>query len=517
MGAFLVSGGACEPPAVRMKGIVKLYPDGTLALRGVDFEACPGEIHALLGENGAGKTTLMRILYGEIQPTRGVIEVFGRRVRFRSPRDALRNGVAMVYQHLSLVPGLTVFENIYLALSAVRGMGWSEARRVAEKVAEELGFEIPLDSTVDELPLGLRQRVEIVKALSLGARILILDEPTSVLTPLEAKQLFRVVRRLRERGVTVILITHRLGEVFEAADRVTVLRRGMVAGRARVGEVDARTLARMMVGEEPPPAMPRRRSRPGKVVLSVKDVWVRGEGGGWAVRGVSLDVREGEVLGIAGVQGNGQRELVEAIAGLRPVERGRIMFGGRDVAGLTPGERYRLGMALVLDDRSVGLVLEESVVFNSILSFYRFFAKFAGMLMDWARARSYAVKLVKEFSIVTPSIDTPVKFLSGGNQQKLMIGREVARKPKLLLVMEPTHGLDVAATRYVRSLILRLRDEGVAVLLVSSDLDEVLELSDRVAVMYRGRIVAVKPPDQYTMEELGMLMGGAVEEAAATG
>ncbi len=507
----------CDPPAVEMRGIVKLYPDGTLALRGVDFTACQGEVHALLGENGAGKTTLMRILYGEIRPTRGEVRVFGERVAFSSPRDALRKGIAMVYQHFSLVPGLTVLENIALAFAAVRGrVGMAEVRAAVEAVMERTGLRVPLDEDVDALPVGVKQRVELVKALALGARVLVLDEPTSVLTPLEARQLFKTLRALRDAGVTVILITHKLREVMEVADRVTVLRRGKVVGTARVGEVDERALARMMVGEEVLTALRPRRSRgPGRPLLVVRDLWVRGPHGGWAVRGVSLEVREREILGIAGVQGNGQRELAEAIAGVRPAERGSVVLDGVDVTGLPPSERYRLGLAYVADDRSVGLVLEESVTFNSVLTSLRRFVRRLGLL-DWASARGFAARVVREFGVATPSLSTPVKYLSGGNQQRLMIGRDVARSPRVLVVAEPTHGLDVAATRYVRELLLELRDQGCAILLISSDLEEVMQLSDRVAVMHGGRILSVRRPEEYTVEELGMLMGG-VEVARPRG
>jgi simple sugar transport system ATP-binding protein len=511
----VMSVASCNPPAVEMRSIVKLYPDGTLALRGVDFTACSGEIHALLGENGAGKTTLMRILYGEIRPTRGTIRVFGRKVNFRNPRDAIRAGIAMVYQHFSLVPGFTVFENIFLALRAVRRMSAAEARAIVGKVVREVGLELPLDDYVDELPVGVKQRVELVKALALGARILILDEPTSVLTPLEVRQLFQILRRLKSMGVTVILITHKLREVMEVADRVTVLRRGVVAGVAKVSEVDERKLARMMIGEDVIPAVSRGKLRRHELrpLLVVDNLWVRGRHGRWAVRGVSFVLHEGEILGIAGVQGNGQRELAEAIAGIRPIDRGRIVLAGIDVTNLPPAERYKLGLAYVIDERDVGLVLDESVAFNSVLTWFRRFATGVLGRLSWRLIKSFALKVVREFDIVAPSISAPVRYLSGGNQQKLMIGRDVARGPRVLIVAEPTHGLDVAATRYVRELLLKLRDEGRAILLISSDLEEVMQLSDRVAVMHAGRILDVRRPEDYTIEELGLLMGGVVEAA----
>ncbi len=500
----------CDKPAVEMKSIVKVYPDGTLALRGVDLTVCVGEVHALLGENGAGKTTLMRILYGEIRPTRGEVRVFGRQVRFRGPWDALKAGIAMVYQHFSLVPGLTVFENIYLALSAVTDIDRREARQLVERVSGSLGLPLPLDTPIDELPVGVKQRVEIVKALALGAKILVLDEPTSVLSPIETQQLFSIIRRLKSMGKTIIFITHKLREVMEIADHVTVLRRGTVVGSFPVKSVTEAELAKLMVGEVRVTTTYEKRSvGERRVLLALEDVWVRGAHG-WAVKGVTLRVHSSEILGIAGVQGNGQKELAEAIAGLREVKRGRIVVNGVDVTGLPTYERYRLGLAYVVDDRSLGLVLDESVTFNAILTRFRDFARTVLRRISWKDARDYAEHVVEEFDIKTPSLGTPVRYLSGGNQQKLMIGRDVARGPQVLVVAEPTHGLDVAATRYVRRLLVELRNSGRAILLISSDLDEIMELSDRVAVIHDGRIVSVKPATDYTAEELGMLMGGAV-------
>ncbi|WP_048192416.1 ABC transporter ATP-binding protein [Pyrolobus fumarii] len=491
-----------------MLGIVKVYPDGTVALRGVDFRARPGEIHALLGENGAGKTTLMRILYGEIRPTRGEIRVFGEKVSFRSPRDALKRGIAMVYQHFSLVPTFTAFENIYMAVGSISRVSRRELRIEVEELMRELGLKVPLDEVVEKLPVGIQQRVELLKALALKAKILILDEPTSVLSPAEAEGLFRLLKRLRDEGHTVIYITHKLREVHELADTVTVMRRGkVVASSLDARSVDEATLARLMVGEEiVTQAYPLSR-RVGPPVLVIRDLWVRGDRGEWRVRGVSLEVRRGEILGIAGVQGSGQNELAEAIVGLRKPEKGTILLDGVDITRLSVEDRYRLGIAYIIDSRSVGLVQDMSVVDNSILTWlWRFVRR--GMI-DYSEAASHAKRIVEKYNVVTPSLWSRVRYLSGGNQQKLLVGREAEKQPKLLIAAEPTHGLDVRAARFVRETLVKLRDEGIAVLLISSDLDEVLSVSDRIAVMHEGRIIAVEPRNEMSREKIGLLMGGA--------
>jgi len=495
--------------AVEMRGIVKVYPDGVVALRGVDLVVRRGEIHGVLGENGAGKTTLMRILYGEIRPTRGKILVFGEEVSFRSPLDAIRRGIAMVYQHFALIPTLTVLENLFIAVSAIRKTSITQVRRQAEELSKRLGMEIPLDAVVEDLPIGVQQRVEILKALLLGAKILILDEPTSVLTPIEVEPLFNMLRKLREEGVTVIFITHKLREVKTLANRITILRKGRVVGAVDADRVSEAELAKMMVGREVFLKIGKTYREPGPTLLRIEDLWVRDDRGLYAVRGVSLEVRAGEIVGIAGVQGNGQRELAEAIAGMRRAEKGRILLADRDVTELPPIERYRMGLAYIPDSRAVGLIYEMNVAENSILTSLHSFSRSGMLVLDGVE--SFAKRVVEAFEIVTPSIFTRVRYLSGGNQQKLMIGRDVARAPQILIVCEPTHGLDVNATEYVRKLLISLRDEGKAILLISSDLEEVLSLSDRIAVMYSGRIVAIGKPQDFTAEQLGLLMGGAIE------
>ncbi len=504
--------GTGPEPVVSMEGIVKVYRDGTVALRGVDFSVLPGEIHGLLGENGAGKTTLMRILYGELRPTSGRVLVGGREASPRGPWEALESGIGMVHQHFTLIPVFTVMENLSMVIpgGSLSRIGDPAVREKAEEIMGELGLPVPLDARVEDLPVGIRQRVEILKALMRDVRVLILDEPTSVLTPLEVRELFSLLGRLRERGVTVIFISHKLREVMGITDRVTVLRRGRVVGTVRTGDVTESDLARMMVGREVEMEIERRPPSPGGVLLSVEGLWVRGEEGGWAVRGVDLEVRSGEVLGVAGVAGNGQRELVEAITGLRRADRGRVLIAGREMTNSPPRELYRAGLAHVPEDRQgVGLIMDFSVAENSVLGIHDG-PPFSGRwVMRWDTVRERAAEIVRRFSVVVPGLDAPARHLSGGNQQKLIVGREIMKGGKVIVADQPTHGLDVAATEYIRRLLLEERDRGAAVLLVSTDLDEILQISDRVVVMYEGRIVGGGRPEELTEERLGLLMGGA--------
>jgi len=490
---------------IEMKNIVKIYPDGTLALNGVDFEAKRGEIHGLLGENGAGKTTLMRILSGLIKPTRGEIYVMGRRVHFKSSYEALKHGIGMVHQHLALVPTFTVLENIFLGLPRRE---WSVERVV--KLMEETGLKVPLEAVVEDLPLGLRQRVEILKMLYRNVNVLILDEPTTNLTPIETKELFKTLRILKQQGKTIIFITHKLKEALEITDRITVLRRGRVVGVVETSKATPEMLARMMVGREVLFRIEKKPARIGEPLLVVEDLWVRSDLGGWAVKGVSFTVHAGEIFGIAGVEGNGQTELVEAITGLRRVERGRVLLMGVDITNKDPSQLYRVGLAHIPEDRhKLGLVLDMNVAENSILGVQRN-GSFTGRLlsMKWRSVFSHAGKIVSEFEVLTPGLKAPVKSLSGGNQQRLVVGREITKLPRVIVAAQPTRGLDIAATEYIRKLLIKLRDEGRAVLLVSADLDEVLDLSDRVAVMYEGEFMGVAKPEELTEEQIGLMMGG---------
>ena len=494
--------------AVEMLNISKIYPDGVVALRDVNLTVYEGEIHGLLGENGAGKTTLMRILYGEIKPTKGEIRLFGRKVSFHGPWDAIRHGIGMVYQHFTLVPTFTVLENLHLSFTSVeKKMSESMIRRNAEKLMKEIGFEVPLDAIVEDLPIGVQQRAEILKILLRKAKILILDEPTSVLTPIETRELFKTLKKLKEKGITIIFITHKLREVKEITDRVTVLRKGRLVGTVETANVSEIDLARMMVGREVFLKISKKPAKVGRKVLETVNLWVKDDRGLDAVRGVSLDLYEGEILGIAGVQGNGQKELVEAIAGIRPIIKGRIIVDNVDVTNKSTVERYRLGLAYVPDSRLVGLVFDMSLVENTTLTnLHKVLTKTKRIL--WDKASEIAVKVVKELDIIAPSLGAPVKYLSGGNQQKVMVGREIVREPKIFIVAEPTHGLDVGATEFIRKTLISLRDKDKAILLVSTDLDEIMQLSDRIAVMYEGKIVAIGKAEEFSVERLGLLMGG---------
>jgi len=494
--------------AVEMLNISKIYPDGVVALRNVNLTVYEGEIHGLLGENGAGKTTLMRILYGEIKPTKGEIRLFGRKVSFHGPWDAIGHGIGMVYQHFTLVPTFTVLENLHLSFTSVeKKISENMIRRKAEKLMKEIGFEVPLDVIVEDLPIGVQQRAEILKILLRKAKILILDEPTSVLTPIETRELFKTLKKLKEKGITIIFITHKLREVKEITDRVTVLRKGRLVGTVETAKVSEVDLARMMVGREVFLKISKKPAKVGRKVLEAVNLWVKDDRGLDAVRGVSLDLYEGEILGIAGVQGNGQKELIEAIAGIRPVIKGRIIVDNVDVTNRPTVERYRLGLAYVPDSRLVGLVFDMSLVENTILTnLHKVLTKTKRIL--WDKASEIAVKVVKELDVIAPSLSAPVKYLSGGNQQKVMVGREIVREPKIFIVAEPTHGLDVGATEFIRKTLISLRDKGKAVLLVSTDLDEIMQLSDRIAVMYEGKIVAIGKAEEFSIERLGLLMGG---------
>ncbi|HDM27045.1 MAG TPA: ATP-binding cassette domain-containing protein, partial [Candidatus Bathyarchaeota archaeon] len=355
-------------PAVEMRGITKVYPDGVVALRDVDFTVRKGEVHGLLGENGAGKTTLMRILYGEIEPSRGEIWIFGRRVKFRGPWDAIRQGVYMVYQQFSLVPAFTVLENLILASSSMGRAKLQDVRRKAEKIEREIGLEVPLNARVEELSVGVQQKAEILKALMSEAKILVLDEPTSVLTPIEVRELMKLLSRLREMGITIIFITHKLREAKEITDRITVLRRGRVVKVVETRDVSQEELAKMMVGREITFDITKKAAKVGAPLLVVKDLWVRDDRGLMAVKGVSFELRAGEILSIVGVAGNGQRELVEAIVGIRPVEKGEVVFSGESITQMPPSEVYRRGLVYIPDSRAVGLILDFNVTDNSILT-----------------------------------------------------------------------------------------------------------------------------------------------------
>ncbi|MBC7095230.1 ABC transporter ATP-binding protein, partial [Thermococcus sp.] len=413
-----------EAPIIEMKGITKIYPDGTKALKDVDFSVKRGEIHGLLGENGAGKTTLMKILSGMLHPTDGKIFVNNNEVRFKTPADALANGIGMVHQHFTLVD---VFDGLHNIILGMEGHGLfskidvEKAIKKLQKLMDDLNFQVPLDAPVETLPVGVQQRIEILKTLYRDVDVLILDEPTAVLTPIEVKELFDVLKKLKSQGKTIIFISHKLKEVMEITDRVTVLRKGKLIGTVNTNETSPKELAKMMVGREVVFMIEKPPKEAKNPVLQVQDLWVKGDRNQDAVKGLTFEVKAGEIFGIAGVEGNGQTELIEAISGLRKIEKGKVILNGKDISGRPPRELYDLGVAHIPEDRiHMGLVTEMSVTENSILGLHwrETFRGPFGMLR-WNKAKEHAAKIVKDFEVLVPSIDAPVKSLSGGNQQKL--------------------------------------------------------------------------------------------------
>ncbi len=505
------------------KGITKKFP-GVLANDQVDFDLYKGEIHALLGENGAGKSTLVNILYGLYHPDEGEVKVEGVPMQLNSSRDAIKHGIGMVHQHFMLIPVFTVTENIMLgeetshrAVPNENPLAKLDRAEVAQKVRElshQYGLEVDPDAIVGDLPVGLQQRVEIVKALYREAKILILDEPTAVLTPQEAEDLFRIMHDLNNKGVSIIFITHKLKEVLAVADRITVMRTGRVVGTTNPKDSDEHKLAEMMVGREVILTVQKKPAQPKEDVLVVNDLRVKDVRGLEAVRGVSFSVRAGEVLGVAGVQGNGQTELAEALCGLRLSEGGGFSIEGHDLTGKPPRPITETGLANIPEDRQRhGLVLSYSIADNLVLCDY-YQPRFSkGIVIQQKEVDANAQKLIKAYDVRTPSAFTAAGKLSGGNQQKVIVARELSRPVKLLIASQPTRGLDVGSIEYIHKEIINMRDRGVAVLLVSAELDEIMSLSDRIAVMYRGEIVETIDRKDATRERLGLLMAGVHEPA----
>jgi simple sugar transport system ATP-binding protein len=502
-----------------MRGITKRYP-GVVANDHIDLEVRPGEIHALLGENGAGKSTLMNILYGLATPDEGEILLDGQAAHITGPSDAIQRGISMVHQHFMLVPVLTVAENILLGKETMANavfLDRSEARQRIRELGARFGFEIDPDERVGRLSVGWQQRVEILKALYRDARILVLDEPTAVLTPQETKEIFAVLQRLAEEGHSIIFISHKLYEVLEIADRITVIRRGKVVGERLPSETDEDDLAELMVGREVQLTVDRGTSNPAEVVLDVKDLHVRNDRGREVVNGVSFQVRAGEILGLAGVAGNGQDELIEAITGLRRPNGGRIELNGKDVTNAGPRELHEQGVSFVPADRHrYGLVLSYPLTDNLVLTDYYAAPYAKGIVRDDDAIAARAEEAIAQFDIRTPSAKVNASTLSGGNQQKCVVAREFDRDLELVVLDQPTRGLDVGSVEFIHRQTIAKRDAGTAVLLVSAELDEVLELSDRIGVMYRGRLVTIVDGPTASREDVGLLMATGGRDAAET-
>ncbi len=507
---------------LELRGITKRF--GRLVANDhIDLRVAPGEIRGLLGENGAGKTTLMNVLYGLVQPDEGEIRVDGKPVTIHSPKDAINARIGMVHQHFMLVPVFTVAENVMLGVEPVRGRwpGLLDRRRAARQVrelSERYGLQVNPDAMIEDLPVGVQQRVEIIKALLRQASVLILDEPTAVLTPGETEDLFRIMRELRSGGRSIVFISHKLKEVQAIADHITVIRRGKVVGDRPPTASDAE-LAALMVGRAVELRVSKEPASPGEVVLDVSDLTVAGGQvldetgpGRSAVDGISFQVRAGEILGVAGVQGNGQTELCEALMGLLPAT-GSVRLEGRDISRARPRDRLRAGIGYIPEDRREdGIVADFSVADNLILDTYDRPPNASGIAMDLPAIRRNAESLVTEFDVRTSSIDTPVGTLSGGNQQKVILAREVGRKLRLLLASQPTRGLDVGSIEFVHRRIVEERDQGTAVIIISSELDEIYALADRIAVMYEGKFTGFRPPT-VPVAELGLLMAGVMDES----
>jgi simple sugar transport system ATP-binding protein len=500
---------------VKLSGITKRFGP-VLANDNLHITVAPGTIHAIVGENGAGKSTAMRIVYGFYTADSGDVLLNGRRVDIRSPHDAIALGIGMVHQHFMLVQPMTVAENIILGAEpgSAAVLDLRRAGADVRGLSDEFRLAVDPDARIEDLSVGQQQRVELLKALYRRAQLLILDEPTAVLTPQEVEELFVILRRMREQGRTIVIITHKLSEVLAISDNVTIMRDGRVVGELKTRETTAAEIARLMVGREVLLRVEKAPAAPGPVCLSVRNLSVAGAKGTTRLRGISLDVRAGEIVGIAGVEGNGQTELIETLAGLVPAAQasGSIMLAGADITGLGARRRRELGIAHIPEDRHRrGLVLDFSLTENTILGVHDrppAVARMGSPLLDGARIRARTEEVIRDYDVRPPQPALPARALSGGNQQKLIIGREFGLPPRLLLVAQPTRGVDIGAIEFIHRKIVAMRDAGCAILLVSAELEEVTALSDRLLVLHEGRIAGEVDPARATSEEIGLLMTG---------
>jgi general nucleoside transport system ATP-binding protein len=505
-----------ENLALEIRNVTKRFP-GVLANDDVSFSLRKGEIHALLGENGAGKSTLMNVVYGLYAQDEGEFFVDNKLVEINGPSDAINYGIGMVHQHFMLVPVFSVTENMILGSEVTKGasLDLQRARKEILEISEAYNLEVDPDAIVEDLPVGVQQRVEILKALYRKANILVLDEPTAVLTPQEAEDLFVVMRQLTEQGVSIIFITHKLKEILNVADRVTVMRRGKVVGHTSPKETDQQGLATMMVGRDVLLEVKKAPAKPTDVVFEVEHLRITDERDIEVVKDISFEVRAGEVLGIAGIQGNGQTELVEAMTGLRDATSGKVHLSGEEIPFGNPRYLVENGMGHIPEDRHKhGLVLPYNLADNTVLNTY-YQKPFAGQMMvrDEQAILKNALKVIDRFDVRAPGPDVNASTLSGGNQQKVIVGREFSRPLKVLIANQPTRGLDVGSIEYIHQEIVKMRDEGVGVIVVSAELDEILSLSDRIAVIFRGEIVTIVEAKGTTREQLGLWMAGARPEA----
>lgn len=504
---------SAEAPVVELKQITKRFP-GVVANDSISLTLRKGEIHALLGENGAGKSTLMNILFGLYQPDEGSIEMNGQPVTIDNPNKAIKLGIGMVHQHFKLVQPFTVTENIILGMEPKKGLyiDYKSASAQVAKLSEQYGLQVDPNSKIHDISVGMQQRVEIMKILFRGADILIFDEPTAVLTPQEIEELMAIMRRLVAEGKSIILITHKLKEIMEISDRVTIIRRGRVIDTVETKQTNPQELAEKMVGRGVSFKVDKQEPQIGQPVLKLSDLKAKDKHGLHVLNGLNLEVRAGEIVGIAGVDGNGQSELIEAITGLRKIESGSIQLSGKEITNLPARKVIESGLSHIPEDRHKhGLVLDFSVSENMVLETYYQAPYSKGGLLNQQAIDEHAKRLVEAFDVRTPSVETKARSLSGGNQQKAIIAREIDKNPDLLIAAQPTRGLDVGAIEFVHKQLIAQRDQGKAVLLISFELDEIMNVSDRIAVIYEGRIVGEVLPQETNDQELGLMMAGSLE------